>query len=228
MNVSARENDGYMASVLDRKISNLVTQQLLKTPITPNQITALVTLIGLAAGWSFAQGTPISRLVGAFLFWASSVLGGCDGEVARARHRTSRLGRWLNLWSSCMILFAVVYGLGLGLSRDTAKAIYEQLGFLSAVGTLLFTALLSYQQYLKIRYRMEQEETLFVSSAGAVDNADESSFRHLLLTVTEILSRRNFVYLVVLLAFVGKLDWFLYAYAVGSLLYTFILVMLLV
>src|SRR5438309_67841 len=103
----AKDTDGFFARHLDRKISGAISRRLIRTSITPNQITVGVTCIGIVAGVWMAQAGYGPKLAGALLFLATSILDGCDGEVARAKAMTSRLGGWLDLWGDNVIHVAV-------------------------------------------------------------------------------------------------------------------------
>src|SRR5258708_37609891 len=94
----ANAADVFFPRHFDRKISGAISRVLLRTPVTPNQITLGVTLLGLGAGLLMASPGYTSKVFGAFLFLGTSILDGCDGEVARAKKMTSRLGGWLDFW----------------------------------------------------------------------------------------------------------------------------------
>src|SRR5437870_13532418 len=87
----SKETDGFMARHFDRRISGAISRLLLRTPVTPNQITLGVTALGIFAGMQLARPGAAAKLTGAHLFLATSILAGCDGEVARAKKMTSRL-----------------------------------------------------------------------------------------------------------------------------------------
>jgi len=101
-----------MAKHFDRKISGAISGLLLKTPVTPNQITLSVTLLGIGAGVCMAQPGYRWKLLGALVFLATSILDGCDGEIARAKKLTSRLGDgWIyGEIMSCIWLCSMVWG----------------------------------------------------------------------------------------------------------------------
>lgn len=63
---------------------------LARTPVTPNQVTTLRLITGLAAAAAFAQGGEGWRQVGAGLFLVSLFLDRADGELARASGKSSR------------------------------------------------------------------------------------------------------------------------------------------
>ncbi len=224
----AKDTDGFFARNFDRKISGAISRQLLKTPITPNQITVAVTLLGVGAGIWMAQPGFGAKVGGSLAFLATSILDGCDGEVARAKKMTSRLGGWLDLWGDNVVHVAVFYGLGVGLARDSGRAVYQTLGLWAVIGTILSATLASVQTWRKTQRRgFKDEKGLFTSVVG-----DEKVVRAAplwekrLVAASDALARRDFIYAVVFLALIGHLELFLWACAFGSNLYAVVLVLL--
>jgi phosphatidylglycerophosphate synthase len=79
---------------IHRPLARLVGAMLLRTRITPDQITILSGVTGVSAGvslWLGAEHPPL-RLVAAALLWWSAVLDCTDGYVARMRRQISRTG----------------------------------------------------------------------------------------------------------------------------------------
>src|SRR5437879_7623109 len=147
--IFAKDTDGFFARHFDRKISGAISRQLIKTPITPNQITIFVTALGVGAGYSMSRAGDLAKVEGSLIFLLTSILDGCDGEVARAKKMTSKIGGWLDLWGDNVVHVAVFYGLGLGLSKDYDSPVYITLGQVAVVGTLVSAALASYQTWRK-------------------------------------------------------------------------------
>jgi len=218
MDAFAKETDGFFARHFDRKISGAISRVLLRTPLTPNQITLAVTLIGLGAGWLFAQPGYGRKVAGAFVFLLTSILDGCDGEVARAKKMTSKLGGWLDLWGDNVVHVAVFYGLGAGLARDYANPLYRTLGLWACAGTLLSATLASYQTW-----RRGQSSFTSVSGDAA---AVEAGWRQRLTGLSDALARRDFIYAVPLLALLHGLALFLWLSAVGANIYALVLIVL--
>jgi phosphatidylglycerophosphate synthase len=219
METFAKDTDGFMAKHFDRKISGAISLQLLKTPITPNQVTIGVTILGVIAGMFLAQPGYGPKVLGAFLFLATSILDGCDGEIARAKKMMSRLGGWLDLWGDNVVHVAVFYGLGVGLYKDTGHTDYLRLGTMAAIGTLLSASIASWQTYKK-------NKSSFTSVVGDARAARGSAWKERLVGWSDALARRDFVYIVPLLALIGLLEWFLWACAIGVSLYTVVLLVL--
>jgi len=66
------------------------------TRISPNQITLLSILLGLAASLCWLMGNPRAMIAGGVLLWASAIMDGADGILARARNSQSAFGRALD------------------------------------------------------------------------------------------------------------------------------------
>ncbi len=84
------------------------------TAITPNQVTTLRLVTGLAAGAGFALG-GVARDVGAGLFLLSLLLDRADGELARMTGKTSVGGYRYDLICDCVATVLAFVGLGVGL-----------------------------------------------------------------------------------------------------------------
>jgi phosphatidylglycerophosphate synthase len=220
METFAKDTDGFMARHFDRKISGAITAVLLKTPITPNQMTVAVTVLGVFAGGCMAQPGQSAKITGSLLFLLTSILDGCDGEIARAKKLQSKLGAWLDLWGDNVVHVAVFYGLGVGLYRDTWLETYRTLGLVAAIGTIVSASIASYQTYRK------SKTASFTSVVG-----DASMVRSLwqarLVRWSDALARRDFIYGVVVLALIGHLEWFLWACSIGVVVYSLVLLALL-
>lgn len=217
----AKDTDGFFARHFDRRISGAVSRRLIRTAVTPNQITAFVTLLGIGAGWLMAQAGYAPKVWGSFLFLLTSILDGCDGEVARAKGMTSRLGGWLDLWGDNIVHVAVFWGLGVGLQKDTGLAVHRTLGAVLVLGTLVAAALASYQTY-------RTGGSAFVSVVGDPRRVQTSPWKRRLTALSDALARRDFVYGFVICALFGWLDWVLWVLAIGASLYASVLVLLLV
>lgn len=79
----------WPAWYIHRPIERLVTAHLTSTPVTPNQITVIGAVVGLASAWLFSQGLFLLALV---LALAVGVLDGVDGKLARVKLMTSTAG----------------------------------------------------------------------------------------------------------------------------------------
>jgi len=131
-----------------QRLSRLLTPLLLRTPLTPNQITVLSLALGLSAAWQFAQGSYLGNFLGAFMFALSYVLDNCDGEVARARQVSSTFGHRFNTFSDWLVNASFFVGLGMGASSATGEIWWLWVGCIAGLGATINSVL---QQVLDYR-----------------------------------------------------------------------------
>src|SRR3954451_13281041 len=96
-----------------RPLARIVGRALLRTPITPDQITILSGVTGVLAGVVlFASANrPALRLVAALLLFTTVVLDCTDGYVARMRQQISRTGVILDGFTDAVVGFTVLLAL---------------------------------------------------------------------------------------------------------------------
>lgn len=89
-----KPQDNAIARILFRPLSLPLTKLLARTPITPNQITT-VTMVLVAIGlWLAASAEPTRVVLGSLVILVSSYVDCCDGEIARLKVLSSKLGAW--------------------------------------------------------------------------------------------------------------------------------------
>lgn len=91
-----KPTDGLVSRALNRPISLTLTRLVIDTPLTPNQMTVIAGVFGLAAILVVAAGGVGWLVPGAILLHVQSILDGCDGEISRLKYIRSRLGEWLD------------------------------------------------------------------------------------------------------------------------------------
>ena len=199
-----RPTDGFFARHFDRYLSRRISLVLVRWGVHPNLVTAAGTLVGLVGAGLLASADLPLQVLGALVFIFATVLDGCDGEVARLSLRTSKLGGRLDLIGDNVVNAAVFLAIGYASFRAEPTSL-----FLAAVGTALVGLALAtaagfwYSSWLSRSGRQE-----------AIRDTYES------------LVSRDFAYLILVLAALGKLSWFVWAAALGSNLFALLLVVL--
>ena len=94
--LSGKGEDGFVSQLINRPVSTRISAWLSSTSITPDQITVASFLIALAGAALLATGKAALMVAGGLAVQASSILDGCDGEIARLKHRATRRGAWLD------------------------------------------------------------------------------------------------------------------------------------
>ena len=99
------------------RVVRVAVRPLVATPITPNQLTTLRLLVGIAAAFAFAQPSQLWLDLGALIFLISFFLDRADGELARLSGRTSPGGHAYDLISDAFCNAVAFAALGIGLYR---------------------------------------------------------------------------------------------------------------
>jgi hypothetical protein len=126
-------HDGVAGYYLMRPISTRIARAIIDTKITPNQVTVVAGLLGVAGGLLAATGGHLRGACAGLLVWAGAVVDCVDGDLARLRLQGSRLGQWLDTLADDVTTMALVAGLGIGLTRDGAGEIWTVVGVAAAI-----------------------------------------------------------------------------------------------
>ena len=138
--------DGFIAHHLIRPLTRPLTRALLGTRVSPNQVTALALAAGLAAAICAALGGYSATAIAGGLYWLGNALDCVDGDLARLRLQSSKLGEWLDSMTDEISTFSLLAGLGVGLYRDGAPPLWLAVG----VGGSLIGALTVARLYLDL------------------------------------------------------------------------------
>jgi phosphatidylglycerophosphate synthase len=138
--------------ILYRPLALVFVRFVYKTPLTPNGVTFLSMLGGLASAYSFAQGTASGMAWGGIWYAIANVFDCSDGQLARLQGSGTPLGRLVDGVVDWFISVAIFAGLAIGLQRSTGDAsvwfIVSISGIASAVHAFFFD--LYQQQFISI------------------------------------------------------------------------------
>jgi len=209
-----KDTDGFMARHVERPISLQIVRRLASTSVTPNQVTLISVAIGLAGAPCFISALWPWQTFGALLFLVHSIVDGCDGELARLRFQESRWGGVLDFWGDNVVHIATFACMAVGWSLSVSATWPLWFGAAAVFGNAGSAALVYWRQM-----RVKADSGPLFTSVSA-----ESDRR--LAWLLDAASRRDFIYLVLLLALFGKSDWFLLLAALGAPVFFFLLVFL--
>lgn len=188
----SRDTDGFIAR-FDRRLSIALSRRLLKTSVTPNMITAASLVLGLAGSWWLASGSWGLQALGAWLLWFCCILDGCDGEVARLKMLSSQWGATFDLWADHLVHLTTFVAIPVGVWRSHPETNFWLPGVLLVTG---FLGCAVSVWWLVLRKPDDEREALDL--------------------FVERVASRDYAYLILAFALAGRLDWFLWAAAVGS------------
>jgi phosphatidylglycerophosphate synthase len=180
----------------NRKCSKWITQWLVGTPLTPNGVTILATAVGLLAAAAFGLGGYAEGIIGALLFQLSAILDCCDGEVARLKFLESSMGEQLDVVLDNVVHVALYAGIAWASYRDNWGPVALLFGWLAMLGNLF--AFVVVQKATRMR--------------GALDPDRRRSVESILNSLVS----RDFSVVILALALVNHVEWFLPLAAIGS------------
>ncbi|GJL53657.1 MAG: hypothetical protein NPIRA02_07890 [Nitrospirales bacterium] len=197
--------DGIIDRYVNRKLSGIFTQVFLKFGVSPNMITMASMVIGLIAAGFFALGSYQFGLVGALLFQLSVVIDCCDGEVARLTFSESRFGQELDIWADNVVHMAIFAGIAAGAYVHgpwEGTNLPLLLGTVAIVANMISLWLVNRARFLRSRPR-------------ALRRLGESARTRMEFMLGNV-TNRDFSVIVLLMACVDILGWFLWIAAIGS------------
>jgi len=196
-------DDGFLARHVDRRISRFISKRLSHTKISPNQITMCGMTIGLVGAFFLSCPGYWLQFMGSLLFLFCVIIDGVDGEIARLKLKETRFGHYLDVITDNIVHVAVFVGIAFGLYNETGNIIYlYSLWFLMGGFCVCVIAV-----YFCILRRSPEE----------IKQAPKA------LRLMALLTNRDFAYLIVALAVIHRLNWFLIGSAAGTYVFAFIL-----
>lgn len=177
--------DGLVDRYFNRPVGRLFSRLLIHTPVSPNVVSVIATLIGLSSCWFFAQGGHYHMILGALMLQFSAVIDCVDGDLARVLFKESESGKWIDLGGDQVVHVGLFTSLAMGLDQ-------LWLGLSAVVGVAM----------------------AFVMVLRGMLRPEHRSNRRLQ-TLIDRTTNRDFSVLVLLLAIVNRLDIFLWLTAIG-------------
>ena len=192
---------------LVRHLSYRLTPILLKTSITPNQITAVSLLFGLLCAVCFILGNYIAGIIGAILLTASYTFDNCDGEVARIKKMSSEFGAKFDDIVDVLVDSSFFASLGYGTSQVTHQPFWFWFGCAAAAGACIdYIIDLNYHSKNKKKEDSKTREQLAIESKQPQNKMDW------LIYIFHKLCRADFCIIVLILA-LCNVTWILLPFA---------------
>ena len=100
----------------DARLARRLVLPLKDTRITPNHLTTVRLLVGLAAALAFVPGTYGWSNIAALLLVLSNFLDHTDGELARLSGKSSHFGHLYDLASDAVVTILLFMAIGMGIA----------------------------------------------------------------------------------------------------------------
>ena len=165
MNKVPREAQFFDVNGLWYFFNGWLVRILYPTPITPNQITFLSSVLGLLSAGFYVSGKPDALVWGAVFLYGKVILDNVDGNLARARGVSSRFGRFLDSLTDFLVTLLVYIGATFYLVQETGDIGLWYLGFFALLfgfiqSTYFVFYLVSYTSSLGSYEKNRVDETI--------------------------------------------------------------------
>jgi phosphatidylglycerophosphate synthase len=107
----------------DARLARQLVAPLRDSWVTPNHLTSLRLLIGLAAAAAFMPGTYVWSNLAALFLVLSNFADHTNGEFARLSGKTSRTGHVYDLASDAVVTILLFIGIGIGVGAKLGVAL---------------------------------------------------------------------------------------------------------
>ena len=172
-----KTRDGPVSRHLNRPVSRWLSRYLVRTTVTPNQISLISWMLSCIAAGLMALGGYPALAAGGVLAQLASIIDGCDGEIARLKHSQSDFGGWfdavLDRYADAVLLFGLMWHE----FAETGTSLSVLLGFAAIVGSFLnsytadkYDGLMAQRLQGASYFRLGRDVRVFVIFLGALLN----------------------------------------------------------
>jgi len=171
-----KPTDGPISRNINRRLSTKISAYLAQYDVSPNLITFVSFILAVLSGIFFFFGGYQNILLGGIMAQLSSILDGCDGEIARLKFKGSDFGKWLDRVLDRYADGFIILGMAHALWLSTKNEYIWLLGFLALVGTSLnsYTAGiyddLINKKLINNTFRIGRDLRLFIIFVGSLFN----------------------------------------------------------
>ena len=125
-----------------RPLAFLFVKAIYSTSLTPNQITLLSMLLGIAGAACIATGSASMLAIGALLLVGYDVLDCSDGQLARLKKNGTRIGRILDGFADYIVVVGTYFAIAIGFASQAENpllwwALTAAAGFSNMVHSVL-------------------------------------------------------------------------------------------
>lgn len=192
--------DGPISRNVNRRFSKVVTRLVMNYDVVPNHMTTVGLIVGLLAAFITALTTTQNLwlfAVGGFLYQLSSMLDGCDGEIARLKFKHSDWGEWYDTVSDDIINLSYQLSVGYALFRISGERVWLHL----SVATVAISLVLCFFLYRRL---MSMGRGTHLALEWTAKEADDVSLVQRIIAKLEFVAHRDFYALfLMVLAFIG-------------------------
>ena len=128
---------------IDETIASKIVKYLVKTSVTPNQVTTFSLLLAAFAAVFFSFGIYFFSVIGSILFIFSKFLDHVDGQLSRELKKTTKFGWYYDYFSDTAGYILMFIGISAGIPPGTFEIKIFNLVNIDLQNYLLFSAIIA-------------------------------------------------------------------------------------
>ncbi|MEU5534013.1 CDP-alcohol phosphatidyltransferase family protein [Streptomyces sp. NPDC020362] len=137
--LASRNGEHWAGRLYMRRISLRLTRQLVRTPVTPDQLTWTMVVCGIASGAALLIPGLTGAVLAVVLMQLFLLFDCVDGEVARWKGQNSATGIYVDRLGAYLADAALMVGIGFRAAHDGLGG-WLSLGIATALGVVLLKA----------------------------------------------------------------------------------------
>ncbi len=173
-----KNSDGPVSRYFNRPLSTRISKHLARTNITPNCISFLSFVLGCMGALFFFLGGYVNLIIGGILAQVSSIVDGCDGEIARLKFKETEFGGWFDAVLDRYADAFLLLGLTFYVNYSNGGFLHLLIGFLAIIGTFMNSySADKYDGFMKKRigskghyFRIGRDVRVFIILVGSLIN----------------------------------------------------------
>jgi len=135
--LKANLSDEPINVYLLRPLAGLLVRALYYTSVTPNQVTVAAIFVGVASAILYSFNSPLATVFAGLTLTLKDLLDSADGQLARAKEVSSRMGRFLDSIGDFLVNGMVFAAITVALAASKPLASIVLLGILGFLGISL-------------------------------------------------------------------------------------------
>jgi phosphatidylglycerophosphate synthase len=210
-------------------VSKFLSKFIVKTPLTPNQITVISGIFGIIGAMILMYQNRVSLIYAGIAIQLFCYLDAVDGDIARMKKMQTHFGNWLDTFFDKLNDFLIILGLSIGLYLKTGRVDSLYLGII-LMGLVFFIQFLMVSNSIIFSQAISDKNMIIGSSSSKVVKKLRSYSLFMVVyqfIVTHLLLEHcAFLFLISLFCLMDQIEfglWFLVIHAGLTLAYILLL-----
>ena len=132
-----------------RPITDFLFSIIIRTKITPNNITTLSIIFGLISGIFFSFGNMLNLILGVIFSQLSLICDLLDGDLARTKKLTSEYGRWYDIIATKLFKYFIFLGATIGAYRISNNPLILIIGGIALFNITMISFISNFRSFFE-------------------------------------------------------------------------------